>query len=264
MHEFSYIVGNHAVIALISDIHANLAALEAVFADIDALGTVDATYCLGDVIGYGPQPVECIDLVASRCKIILMGNHEHALLYGAFGFNVPAKRAIDWTREVLTKVQPSTRRQAIQELLQNLPIRHEHGRVLLVHGSPRDPVMEYVLESDLWEGSDNEKMTGIFAGFDHLCFVGHTHRPGIFTDDNCFLPAGEIAGGFDVSDGKYLVNVGSVGQPRDRNPHACYALFSGDAIYFRRVEYDINLTAEAIRRVPQLDRRLAERLFRGE
>lgn len=252
------------MIAFISDIHANLPALEAVFADIDSVGGVEAIYCLGDVVGYGPQPVECIDLVASRCKTILMGNHEHALLYGAFGFHAAAKRAIDWTRDVIGRVQPMARRRAIQDLLQNLPIRHELGKALLVHGSPRDPVMEYVLESDLWEGADPEKIDGIFAGFNRLCFVGHTHRPGVFTEDRCFLPAADLEGGFDVSDGRYLINVGSVGQPRDRNRRACFALYSGDAVYFRRVEYDVAVTAEAVRRVPQLDRRFAERLFRGE
>jgi diadenosine tetraphosphatase ApaH/serine/threonine PP2A family protein phosphatase len=252
------------VIAFISDIHSNLAALEAVLADIDSLGTVERTYCLGDVIGYGPQPAECLDLVASRCKLILMGNHEHALLYGAYGFHAAAKRAIDWTRDTLQRVSPAARRKAMLELLQNLPIRHEIDDVLLVHGSPRDPVMEYVLESDLWEGADPDKMESIFAGFSRLCFVGHTHRPGVFTDDRCFLPAADLAKGFDISDGKYLVNVGSVGQPRDRNPLACYTLYNGEAIYFRRVAYDIDATAEKVKRIEQLDRRFAERLYRGE
>jgi diadenosine tetraphosphatase ApaH/serine/threonine PP2A family protein phosphatase len=251
------------MIAFISDIHANLAALRAVLDDIDRLGTVKAVYCLGDVVGYGPQPLECLDLVASRCKTILLGNHEHALLFGAYGFHIGAARAIDWTRAQI-ETQPEARRIAIQELLQHLPLRHELGDALLVHGSPRDPVMEYVLESDLWEGADPAKMDGIFAGFRRLCFVGHTHRPGVFTEDRCFLPAADLPDGFDVSDGRYLVNVGSVGQPRDRNWRACYALFSGDAVYFRRVDYDVDATAEAVRRIPQLDRRFADRLGRGE
>jgi len=253
------------VIAFISDLHANLPAVEAVLADIDALGTVERIYCLGDVIGYGPQPVECLNIVASRCKLILMGNHEHAVLYGAYGFHPAAKRAIDWTRDQLQKVTGTQQRKALWELLENLPIRHELPEVLLVHGSPRDPVMEYVLESDLWEGADSAKMDDIFAAFSRLCFVGHTHRPGVFTADRCFLPAGELDDGYDVSDGsKYLINVGSVGQPRDRDPRACYTLFSGDAVYFRRVEYDVAETAERVRQVEELDERFAERLFRGE
>jgi len=249
------------VIALISDIHGNLPALEAVLKDIDARGKVDKIYCLGDVIGYGPQPVQCLDLVASRCKLILMGNHEHAVLYGAFGFHAAAKRAVDWTRETL---QGSPQKKVLWELLENLPLKHQIGDVLLVHGSPRDPVMEYVLESDLWEGADPQKMEEIFKGFKRLCFVGHTHRPGVFTEDRCFLPAAEIGEGFDISDGRYLVNIGSVGQPRDHDKRACYALFSGDAVYWRRIEYDIDRTAAHFKDIPALDHRFAERLYRGE
>jgi diadenosine tetraphosphatase ApaH/serine/threonine PP2A family protein phosphatase len=249
------------VIAFISDIHANLPALEAVLADIDSTGKVEKIYCLGDVIGYGPQPLECLDLVASRCKLILMGNHEHAVLYGAFGFHSAAKKAIDWTRETLKN---ASRKKALWELLLNLPVRHEIGDTLLVHGSPRDPVMEYVLESDLWEGADPEKMDGIFKGFKRLCFVGHTHRPGVFTEDRCFLPAADLPEGFDISDGRYLVNIGSVGQPRDHDTRACYTLFSGDAVYWRRVAYPIDETAKRFKEVQQLDQRFAERLYRGE
>lgn len=253
------------MIAFISDLHANLAALKAVLADIDGLGKVERIFCLGDVIGYGPQPLECLELAASRTKLMLMGNHEHAVLYGAYGFHPAARRAIDWTREVLQQDPDVARRKANWGLIENLPIRHEFDDVLLVHGSPRDPVMEYVLESDLWEGADPAKMQEIFASFKRLCFVGHTHRPGVFTEDNCFLPATELPNGFDLSDGaRYLVNVGSVGQPRDRDPRACYTLYSGDAVYFRRVDYDIAGTAELIRAVDALDERLAERLYRGE
>jgi diadenosine tetraphosphatase ApaH/serine/threonine PP2A family protein phosphatase len=193
-----------------------------------------------------------------------MGNHEHALLYGAYGFHSAAKRAIDWTRDLLAKVTPTQQRKALMELLQNLPIRHEIGDILLVHGSPRDPVMEYVLESDLWDGADADKMDAIFAAFTRLCFVGHTHRPGVFTEDRCFLSAADLENGFDISDGKYLINVGSVGQPRDHNPLACYTLFSGDAVYFRRVAYDIDDTAAKVTAIDMLDRRFAERLYRGE
>ncbi len=249
------------MIAFISDIHANLPALEAVLKDIDSTGKVERIYCLGDVIGYGPKPIECLDAVASRCKLILMGNHEHAVVFGAFGFHAAAKRAVDWTRDT---IQKSPAKKALWELLENLPVRHEIGDVLLVHGSPRDPVMEYVLESDLWEGSDPEKMEEIFAGFGRLCFVGHTHRPGVFTEDRCFLPADELTDGFDISDGRYLINIGSVGQPRDHDSRACYALYSGDAVYWRRIPYDIDTTAEHFRQVPSLEHRFAERLYRGE
>ncbi len=253
------------MIAFISDIHANVPALQAVLDDIDSLGTVERVLCLGDVIGYGPDPVRCLEMVAERCKLILMGNHEHAVLNGAFGFHAAAKRAIEWTRNQLQDVSPASRRSALWTLLENLPIRHVMGDVLLVHGSPRDPVMEYVLESDLWEGADPAKMEEVFAKIERLCFVGHSHRPGVFTGDRAFIAEKELPDGFDVSDGqKYLVNIGSVGQPRDRDPRACYCLFTGDAVYWRRIRYDVVATATAIRTIPQLDVRFAERLLRGE
>ncbi len=252
------------MIAFISDIHANRSALQAVLEDIDGLGTVERIYCLGDVIGYGPDVEWCIDAVTTRCKLFLMGNHEHAVLHGAFGFHAGAKRAIDWTRKQVEALEPAVKRKAVQDLLKALPIRHEIEDVLLVHGSPRDPVMEYVLESDLWEGADPAKMDEIFDHIPRLCFVGHTHRPGVFTADRCFLAAGELPDGYDVTDGKYLINVGSVGQPRDRDPRACYTLFSGDAVYFRRVQYDIDAVAKRVRAIPELDPRFADRLFRGE
>ena len=253
------------MIAFISDIHGNLPALQAVLKDIESLGTVDRILCLGDVIGYGPQPVETLELVASRCKLILMGNHEHAVIHGAFGFHASAKRAIDWTRRQLEEVDPSSRRKALADLIANLPIRHEFGDILLVHGSPRDPVMEYVLESDLWDGSDPTKIDEIFAQIPRLCFAGHTHRPGIFTADRAFLPASELPDGFDLSDGqKYFINIGSVGQPRDRDPRACYAIFTGDAVYWRRIPYDVTAVQDRFSTIPELDPRLAERLALGQ
>lgn len=253
------------MIAFISDIHSNKPALDAVLADIDAVGGVERIYCLGDVVGYGPHPVECLEIVAQRCSLILMGNHEHAVLHGPYLFNPNARRAIEWTKDMIMSAQPASMRKQLWELLENLPIRHAIGDVLLVHGSPRDPVMEYVLESDLWEGADPVKMDEIFEGFPRLCFVGHSHRPGVFTEDRCFLPAQSLVDGFDVSDGsKYLINVGSVGQPRDRDPRPCYALFTGDAVYFRRVEYDVESVAEEVRANQSLGDRLANRLYKGE
>ncbi len=253
------------MIAFISDIHGNLPALQAVLKDIDSLGTIDRVLCLGDVIGYGPQPVETLELVASRCKLILMGNHEHAVIHGAFGFHASAKRAIDWTRKQMDEVDPTARRKALMELLTNLPVRHRIDDILLVHGSPRDPVMEYVLESDLWDGSDPAKMDEIFEQIPRLCFAGHTHRPGVFTSDRAFLPASELPDGFDLSDGqKYFINIGSVGQPRDRDARACYAVFTGDAVYWRRVPYDVAAVQGMFTTIPELDPRLADRLALGQ
>lgn len=252
------------MIALISDIHGNYPALEAVLADIDGQGSVDRIYCLGDVVGYGPHPVECLERTAEVASLILLGNHEHAVLHGPYLFNPRARKAIEWTKEQLQTKVSASRRKAMWDLLENLPVRHDIENVLLVHGSPRDPTMEYVLESDLWEGADPTKMDEIFASFERLCFVGHSHRPGVFTADRAFLASRDLPDGYDVSDGHYLINVGSVGQPRDRDPRACYVLYTGDAVYFRRVEYDVAATAEDLRGIPALGEQLANRLYRGE
>ena len=249
------------MIAFISDIHSNLAALNAVLEDIDKVGGVKRIYCLGDVIGYGPEPYECFDIVANVSKCILMGNHEHAVIHGAYCFRPSAKRAIDWTRE---EIKSKAIKSKMWDVICSLPERYEFGDTLLVHGSPRDPVMEYVLESDCWEGADPSKLDEIFSLLPTNCFVGHSHQPGVFTEDHCFLAAHEIPDGFDVSDGRYLVNVGSVGQPRDGDNRSCYALFTGDAVYFRRVKYDIDRTANLIRKIPELEDKLADRLYRGE
>ena len=110
-----------------------------------------------------------------------MGNHEHAVVHGPYLFNPRARKAIEWTKETILANSAPNRRKQIWELLENLPDRYEIGDILLVHASPRDPVMEYVLESDLWEGADPGKMDGIFAAFERLCFVGHTHRPRVYS-----------------------------------------------------------------------------------
>ncbi len=261
----SYLSAVRAVpmIAMISDIHANLSALQAVLRDIESIGGVNAIYCLGDVVGYGPQPAESLDLAARASKLILLGNHEHALIYGAYGFTAVARKAIEWTRETLENAPRSQGRQ-LMDLIQNLPTSYTFDDVMLVHGSPRDHVMEYVLESDIWEGAEPGKMEAIFAAMPRLCFCGHTHRPGVFTDDQCFLPADELVDGFDVSDSRYLINVGSVGQPRDKDPRACYLVYTGTAVHYRRVEYDIGTTAALIRENHRLSERLASRLFKGE
>jgi predicted phosphodiesterase len=261
-----------ARIAIISDIHSNIAALEAVLKDIDAQ-KVDAIYCLGDVVGYGPQPVEAMTRILDVCQQgkVLLGNHDHASIYEPIGFNAAARGAALWTNKQIRAGLFSwlSGKKKRWEWLKALPTTITEGDVLFVHASPRNHLEEYVLEEHTqgrsYLGEDpRQLLEENFALVPKTCFVGHTHRPGVFTADRCFLAAGELPDGYDVSDGKYLINVGSVGQPRDRDPRACYTLFSGDAVYFRRVSYDIDAVAKRVRAIPELDPRFADRLFRGE
>jgi len=135
-------------LAVISDLHSNRESLEMVFADIRERGITDMV-CLGDVVGYGPDPEFCVDLVRGHCRWCLMGNHDEALFRDASDFNPHAREAIEFTRaRMKPKWYHSTERKARWEWLRELPLTHQEGRFLFVHGSPRDPVREYVLSTD--------------------------------------------------------------------------------------------------------------------
>jgi len=247
-------------VALISDIHANLEALEAVLADIAKQG-VSEILCLGDVVGYGYDARACIDLVQERCSLCLCGNHDWAVLHTATGFNQMARRAIELTRKRLSPGRwPSPERRRRWKFLEGLVERHERGEWLLVHGSPRDPVSEYIFPEDVELAPD--KMTEIFEAVQRACFVGHTHLPGVFTEEGLFIPAAELGGGYGLKGPKAVVNVGSVGQPRDGDPRACYVVATEDQVQYRRVEYDVQKTMEKIR-ASHLGLLCAERLALG-
>jgi diadenosine tetraphosphatase ApaH/serine/threonine PP2A family protein phosphatase len=245
--------------AIISDIHANLEALEAVLTDI-ADHSVEDVYCLGDVVGYGPSPRECLELVM-KCKVSLLGNHDQAVFFDPLNFNPKAEQAILWTRAQLETPTPS--RQAMErrwEFLGDMPRTHREGRLLFVHGSPRNPVNEYIFPEDIYKAG---KMEAIFRLVEYACFQGHTHVPGIFTEGPAFLSPEEIDYVYEPTGGKFLCNVGSVGQPRDGDWRACYVLLDGDTVRHRRVEYDVEKTISKIRDIPDLDNSLADRLRQG-
>lgn len=252
------------ILGLISDIHGNLAALRAVIADMEANGA-ERIICLGDIVGYGPYPGECLDLV-QRCGAVLMGNHEEALLFSADNFNPRARRAIDWTREYL-QTQGSEEVRAMRwSILNNLQMQATQGNLLFAHASPRQPTREYVMPRDVRNPS---KMTELFRLIPHACFVGHTHVPGIFLEDRSFVRPEELwAGTYFIERGeKALINIGSVGQPRDGDVRSCYVLLDEDGssqrVIYRRVEYDIEETVQAIQKNPMLDAYNAERLRHG-
>lgn len=216
---------------IISDIHANLAALEAVLADA---GQFDAVWCLGDLVGYGPNPNECIELVRSLPNLqCIIGNHDAATLHqiNVEAFNPEARAAIQWTQNALSE--------SSRAFLSSLPEKIELEKVTLAHGSPRHPVWEYLL--------DTRTATLNFDFFSTpLCFVGHTHLPVIYT-----LSAANHIARLSIPEPNQLialperaiVNPGSVGQPRDRDPRAAYALFDTESnvLDYRRVPYDFSV-----------------------
>ena len=249
--------------AIISDIHGNLEALQSVLADIKQLG-VDEIYCLGDIVGYGPNPRECIDLVMANCKMCLLGNHDQGALFDPEGFNAPAERAIFWTRQQLEMGDPK-RNEIRWDFLGERPRTFRDGKLLFVHGSARNPLNEYVFPEDIY---NQRKMDRIFSLVDKYCFQGHTHVPGVFTESQPedvyqFHSPDEMDYEFKLDHRKALVNVGSVGQPRDGDWRACYVLLDGNVVKYRRIEYDIDTTVKKIHGISDLDNFLGDRLRDG-
>jgi predicted phosphodiesterase len=248
--------------AIVSDIHGNLEALDAVLADIQAQ-QIDEIYCLGDVIGYGPNPRECIDRVL-EFKLCVLGNHDQGALFDPEGFSSGAERAIFWTREQLEcaehngdQGQQNLRR---WNFLCELPRTHREGNVMYVHGSARNPLNEYVFPEDIY---NSRKMEKIFSMIQGQCFQGHTHVPGVFTADGKFHCPADLGNRYNLGGEKAMINVGSVGQPRDADPRASYVVLDGELVEFRRVEYPVEETIKKIYAIAELDDFLGDRLREG-
>ncbi|SFJ46730.1 metallophosphoesterase family protein [Planctomicrobium piriforme] len=244
--------------AIISDIHGNLEALEAVLADIRKQ-EIAQIYCLGDIIGYGPNPRECIDLVRHHCQVTILGNHDQAALFDPEGFNAGAERAIFWTRQMLESGDSASNERR-WEFLGDLPRMRREDKFLFVHGSARNPLNEYVFPEDVY---NQRKMERIFGLVDRYCFQGHTHIPGVFTEDYNFQPPEELGFKLELGEQKVLINVGSVGQPRDGDCRSSYVVVDGSTVYFRRVDYDFEKTIAKIYPIPELDNFLGDRLRDG-
>ncbi|NLX15011.1 MAG: metallophosphoesterase family protein [Phycisphaerales bacterium] len=250
--------------AIISDIHSNIEALTAVLNDIDARG-VEHIVCLGDVVGYGANPRECVDLLIERCEMVICGNHDQAVFYEPYNFNLGAERACYWTRQMLEDEPNKVLRDRRWDFLGKLPARAVYEGMLFVHGSPRRPVNEYLFADDVY--TNPNKLMANFERFSEVaCFVGHTHVPGVFVDDPYFEAPDELAepGLYEIAeDDKVVINVGSVGQPRDRDPRAAYGIVDEGRVEFIRVEYDIEQTVRKILDTPELDDFLGHRLLEG-
>lgn len=250
--------------AIISDIHGNLEALVAVLDDIKSQGA-DELYCLGDVVGYGPNPRECVDLVRNF-KLVLLGNHDNAAIFDPEGFNPAAEKAIFWTRDQLERSpEPTHRRQDRLDFLTERPKLLREDPYLFVHGSARNPLNEYVFPDDVY---NHRKMDMIFTRIPKYCFQGHTHVPGVFIQVDAtnyqFRTPEELGYTYFPEANKIMCNVGSVGQPRDQDPRACYVLLDETGrITYRRVPYDVETTVKKILAIPDLDDFLGLRLRQG-
>ena len=251
------------MVAIIADIHSNLEALEAVLADIEKRG-IKEIYFVGDIVGYGPNPKECID-IASGFKVSVLGNHDEAALFEseAIDFDKKAIAALDWTRGVLEDPRDAENNKKRWDFLGEMPRSYNLGDILFVHGSPRNPVREYLFPEYVIENP--KKLGVIFENMPcQICFTGHSHLPGIFTEDLKYASS-RVSKNFSLNSKRAMVNVGSVGQPRDRNPEACYVVYDlgtkkGEWI---RVLYDVKKTMKKIRAIPELDGDLANRLAEG-
>ena len=251
-------------VAIISDLHSNREALEAVFAHIRASG-VSTLYCLGDVVGYGPEPEFCVDLVRGHASLCLMGNHDEALFGDASDFNPHARGAIEYTR---SRMRPrwfsSSEKKARWTWLKDLPLTHREGRFLFVHGSPRDPVREYVLSTDGF--LNPEKLRSVFDSFSGIAVGGHTHHPGVHDEELRFhgLEGRESLTLPLAENKKFFVNVGSTGQPRDGDNRACYAVLEDTQVTWSSVPYDYRGTMQKILGTGVLSDVLARRLAVGK
>jgi len=245
--------GDAAKIAVLSDVHGNLPAFRSVLADVDA-SDAEAIWCLGDLVGYGAQPDGCVELAQQRCDFSLAGNHDLGVLgrIDIADFSPNAAAAALWTREQIGK--------DTVDYLSSLDPRREGEAIGLYHASPLDPVWDYVISAS---GADRS----IEAMDERVSAIGHTHVASRFTRFEYEVLAEAAEGGtrHDLSEDRWLINPGSVGQPRDGDPRAAWMLLDlGDwSAEWRRVEYPVREAAEAIEKAG-LPRSLGDRLHVGQ
>ncbi len=239
--------------AILADIHSNLSAFTAVLDDIRQRGGADELWCLGDVVGYGPEPHQCIERLRHEKHVCVSGNHDLAAIgkIDTSGFNALAAAAASWTAWQLT---PEDRL-----YLKGLPLTIEVGNFTLVHGSPRDPVMEYILSA--YTACEN------FAFFkSRFCLVGHSHALAVFQYRAGSCSSDELSPDAELKLGedRLIINPGGVGQPRDGDPRASYAIYDSATLVLRlyRVPYDIAATQTRMMQVG-LPVQLASRLTYG-
>jgi diadenosine tetraphosphatase ApaH/serine/threonine PP2A family protein phosphatase len=246
--------------AIIGCIHGNLEALSAVIQDI-RVRKIERIVCLGDVVGFGPNPAECLDLVRESCFIMIRGDHDEAMLSGSEGFIERTAQGLDWTREQLQQGDPHIV-QARMRFLEESRASFGSAGISFHHGSPRS-CHEFMFPNDVRR--DPRKLRAAFAATEKVCFHAHTHVPGVITQEPlAWTSASEFDHYFHYRKGsKALVNVGSVGQPRDGDVRACYLEIKKNELFWRRVEYDVQSVVSRLQGNEALAPSLAVRLQKG-
>jgi len=255
--------------AVLSDIHSNLEALTVVLDDIEKRG-IKTIYCLGDVVGYGPNPKECLDLIIEKSRWCVLGNHDYAVFYEPTNFNYGAEQASFWSREILESEEEKEKRDRrwsfLGRLVMRQTLKHKIEKKFIpidfVHASPRRPINEYIFPDDVYNNPLKVRM--LFEKVKHVCFVGHTHMPGVFLDEPDFYLPTELGEAYPIIESeKAIINIGSVGQPRDKDNKASYVFVKDNLVHFVRLEYDYETTMKKILEIDQLDNFHAERLQNG-
>jgi len=256
--------------AIISDIHSNLEALTTVLEDIEKRG-IETIYCLGDIVGYAANPKECLDLVIEKTQMCVLGNHDYAIIYEPTNFNLGAEQASYWTREMLERDKDGDKTGKRWDYLGAQQMRWTLETKLgdveaymdFVHASPRRPINEYLFPDDVY--TTPTKLAALFERTRHICFIGHTHMPGVFLEDPDFYAPDELGWVYPViDDEKAIINVGSVGQPRDKDNRASYVYVQENEVHFVRLEYDFETAAKKIYDTASLDNFEGDRLFEGK
>lgn len=246
--------------AIISDIHSNEEALTTVLAHIRKRG-IQKVICLGDIVGYGPNPLECTQMIMDNCDLCLKGNHDEALVEGIYLFNPIAKSALEWSRELFLQSNHPAKHE-MWDFFHELPLMYTLDNYVFVHGSPLDPTSDYVLARNVT--IEEKKMQEIFQTFERVLFNGHTHMPCVITDAGEVFSLQQLGYKYQIQKQKVIINVGSVGQPRDEDPRACYVEVIDDIFFFHRVTYDCQAVCKKIMANKQLDKVLGQRLLTGK
>ena len=237
------------IYVIISDVHANLEAVDACFNRIDEINP-DHIICLGDLVDYCAEPNEVVEIIKSRCDAVVLGNHDEAQFNYSLseGFSENAQISSRYTRTIINPVYV--------EYFRSLPLTHSEEGLLFVHSSPAvSGKYKYVL-------TDENAMINFKSFKEKICFIGHSHIPLIFEESE--NSARIVTHDGLRNDRRYIINVGSVGQPRDNNPRLCFGVFDSEKFEFRyeRTDYDIKKASEKIT-AEKLPAKLAKRLFEG-